>query len=397
LQKFLQLRGSGDAEQRLEFWLSSYLDAELEILRDGFGLSATLSELLTALVSFTETSKALPFVAERFLRAYLPLWNGSSDSGAILDLLAFLPPQPFQKLHQDILSTLESSVFCGAEAPFDVLFSFYGSLTMRWMGTYSTANDQTPRGFLKSNAIFSLIEHVAVLAESALAAGKPAHAAILSFYERTTDLVTEQINVKKQIIPAILPPRTLAYSLAITTSLSDYSRLCALLVTYKRCFEKQEAGVTRVYQSNATDLLNGYLMDVCNLVWRSRALNTTDPNATGLMCPELVTAGLQSYLSKVERDYSVHTMFDFSHGHLLAAMTKTAFIELEEKAQGMTSEELPSHAGPVTQRSLVLLEKEGGITLTWKQYRLEMLNWLDRYGFDGLRRLMFATMKDLMK
>lgn len=397
LQKYLQLGGSEDAERRLEFWLSRYLEEELENIREGFGLSATLSELLSGLLSYTESSKALPPVAEQFFQVYLPLWNGSSDLGAILDLMSFFPPQPFPELYNNMLSTLERSVLSGAEAPFEALFGFYGTLAQRWMSTSTTNTGQTPRSFLKSNAIFYLIEHVAILAESALAAGQSAHPAILSFYERLADLVAERISAKKQILPPILPPRSLTYSLATSTSLSDFSRFCALLVTYKRCFEKQEAGVTQVYQTNATDLLNGYLMDICNVIWRSRALNATDPNAAGLMCPEQVTSGLQFYLSKVERDYSVHTMFDFSHGATTAALAQSAFTALEEEAQKSGNDELLLHAGPVTQRSMMVLEKEGGISLSWKQYRVEMLDWLEDHGFDGMRKLMFATMKDLMK
>ena len=390
LQKFLYLSGSGDARQRLDFWLQRYLAEELDNIREGFGLSATLSELLTGLVGYTEASKTLPPVVEQFLRTYLPLWNGSLDLGAILDLVAFVSPQPFEALHQGMLQTLERSILGGAEAPFDALFGFYASLLQRWMNTSSTGD----RRMIES--ISEMTRHVAILAELALAAGQPTHAAILGFYERMTDLVTEQISLGRQSMPPILPPRSLTYSLATTSSLADFSRLCALLVTYKRCFEKQDPRMSRG-QGDATVLLNGYLMDICNLIWRSRALNTTDPNAHGLMCVDQVTSGLQTYLSKVERDYSVHTLFDFSHGVLSAAMAQDAYMTLEGEAQKATADDLPLHAGPVTQRSLTVLEKEGGLKLSWKQYRVGLLDYFESQGFDGMKKLMFATMKDLMR
>jgi centromere protein I len=394
LQKYLQLGGSGDSERRLEFWLSRYLQDELENLREGFGLSATLSELLSAVVSFSESTKALPKAVEHFLRNYLPLWNGVSDAGAMLDLLAFLPQQPFQKLHRSVLSTLETSIFGGAETPCDILFDFYGRLAQRWMNTVQNDDNATHRA---TQAIFDLIEHVSCLAESALASPHSSHSAIIGFYERLTDLAVEQITTKKQLILPILPPRGLTYTIATTSSLGNFSRLCALLVTYKRCFEKQEAGVLRSHQANATDLLNGYLMDVCNMIWRSRALNTTDANAAGLTCPDKVTNGLQSYLTKVDRDYSVHTLFDFSHNALSATIAQDGFASIEEETQKRGSEEFSLHAGPVTQRSLAVLEKDGGVSLSWKQYRVEMLVWLESHGFDGMKRLLFATIKDLMK
>lgn len=57
LQKFLLLDTSVESSKRLEFWLLRYFEEELETFREGFGLSSSLSELLAALVSYTESSK----------------------------------------------------------------------------------------------------------------------------------------------------------------------------------------------------------------------------------------------------------------------------------------------------------------------------------------------------
>jgi centromere protein I len=57
LQKFLMLNTSADLSSRLEFWLLRSFEDELEVLREGFGLSPTLSELLAAIISYTESSK----------------------------------------------------------------------------------------------------------------------------------------------------------------------------------------------------------------------------------------------------------------------------------------------------------------------------------------------------
>jgi centromere protein I len=57
LQKYLMLNTSADLSARLDFWLQRSFEDELETLREGFGLSPTLSELLAAIVSYTESSK----------------------------------------------------------------------------------------------------------------------------------------------------------------------------------------------------------------------------------------------------------------------------------------------------------------------------------------------------
>jgi len=87
------LRTSPELEQRLNFWLETYFEEEIDLIQEGFGLSPSLSEILRGLVSFTETTRSLHPAAERFLRTYLPLWDGNSNLGMITDLLTYLRPQ----------------------------------------------------------------------------------------------------------------------------------------------------------------------------------------------------------------------------------------------------------------------------------------------------------------
>lgn len=54
------------------------------------------------------------------------------------------------------------------------------------------------------------------------------------------------------------------------------------------------------------------------------------------------------------------------------------------------------HAGPVTQRSLVQLGKDGGLKLTWPSYRLGVLRYLEGKGVMGIGELMYNTLKHLM-
>jgi hypothetical protein len=77
LQKFLLLNTSADLSSRLDFWLLRSFEEELETLREGFGLSTTLSELLAAVVNYTESSKV-------FLRSISVNWSVSANSRARL-------------------------------------------------------------------------------------------------------------------------------------------------------------------------------------------------------------------------------------------------------------------------------------------------------------------------
>jgi centromere protein I len=53
LQKYLILNTSDDSARRLEYWLQHYFEEEIDILQEGFGLSPSLSELLSGLVNYT--------------------------------------------------------------------------------------------------------------------------------------------------------------------------------------------------------------------------------------------------------------------------------------------------------------------------------------------------------
>lgn len=100
LQKYLMLGFSADLERRLEFWLLRNFEEEMETLREGFGMSMTLSDTLSAIVSYTESSKVGgllllgAFCSNDFviLRLYFPSYSNSLRliyrCGTVLQILA---------------------------------------------------------------------------------------------------------------------------------------------------------------------------------------------------------------------------------------------------------------------------------------------------------------------
>ncbi|QDS76726.1 hypothetical protein FKW77_001125 [Venturia effusa] len=384
LQKYLILGSTADSEKRLEFWLSQYFEHELETLREGFGLSATLSDTLSAIISYTESSKALLPIVERFLTAYIPVWNGSSYLGPILDLITYLPIQPFAELQRIVLAPLEQSILHGAHAPFDTLFGFYANLAQRWSLTLTNSLSH-------KQAFDDLCQHVAVLAQSACSSTDSCNTSVLNFYETIALATSSNVASDSNHIPIILPPPSVIYNVAMTPSLTILSRVSSLLATYKSVLETRIKSTTSLH-ADSTRVLNGYLMDICNLLWRSRALTTSDTNSFGCLCPATVTAELTSYTSRTNGDYALNKSFDFSHNSLIASLSRTAFDELEAR-EGKEMR----HIGPVTQQSLVMLGNAGGVKVSWKEYRVMMLMWLEERGVDGIKKLMFVTMKDLMK
>jgi centromere protein I len=292
-------------------------------------------------------------------------------------------------LHRVIMAPLEQSILHGAHAPFDTLFELYANIAQRWIGNL----ENNP---IQKQAYDDLAQHVSILAQSALINSQASAAAILSFYERTADATSHSIIAGRYYLPLCLLPPSLLYLLTMTPSLNILARVCALLTTYKVALEMQ-IKLTTSFHADSTRTLNGYLMDICNLLWRSRALTTSDANSFGCLCPDDVGSELLRYVSHINRDYALPKFFDFSHNPLLSSLSWRSFAALEAAAEGEDGATLLNHAGPVTQQSLVVLGNEGGMSITWKQYRVQMLHWLEERGVDGFRKLMFATMKDLMK
>ncbi len=141
--------------------------------------------------------------------------------------------------------------------------------------------------------------------------------------------------------------------------------------------------------------LNGYLMDICNLLFRSRAFNTTDPNAMGCLLPSSTLPVLESYLSALSPTYDLSTPFSLSYNPILAALSLAAFRDLEEASQ--PAEGIRHAGGPVNEKSLTALAEDGGLSLGWKDYRLRVMEWLAERGVEGVGELMGCTMKGLMR
>lgn len=82
---------------------------------------------------------------------------------------------------------------------------------------------------------------------------------------------------------------------------------------------------------------------------------------------------------------------------MLSALSIACFRDLEDAAEEREEGSLRvRHAGPVSQRSLAVLEADGGVLVNWAVYREEVLRWLDERGVGGVMELMFCTMKLLM-
>lgn len=296
--------------------------------------------------------------------------------------------------HQEFLRFAEASIGRNNPASLEVLSIFYQELLgNRFLSSFAARQP--------NNEVFiqELQSHIVVLHMSALVSlseGNWTTSSITRFYEVLSRLSSKAVTLPGGIAAVALPPPLVVYLLGFSFQLDGLSRLCSILASYKAAFETGVKASVR-WPAEFTARFNGYLMDVCNLLWRSRALTKADSNSMGALCPEPVFAALRNHLTSIDREYNVGSMFGFSHSPLLCNLSVKALEVLEDEAAKKHGGSLIRHQGPVSQRTLAALGEQGGASIQWKEYRTEMLVWLVRHGISGVRELMFVTMKDLMK
>jgi centromere protein I len=355
-------------------------------------------------------------VVQDFLREYLAVWDGESNLDALLRLMEFLPVQPFEGaccsfpllslhlltslgFHQNYLGPLEAAVSSQDGNAFEKLIIFCKNTLRRWRVEIAI-QEQKRHGSSESlrEAFKALAEYADFLILTAICGTSipsTLTSTVISFYETVAFATHDSTSPAIKPFPVIYPPVHIAYHLLFSSSLSDVSRLCSVLAHCKKAFENPKADITSQYTPTYTGKFNGQLMDICNLLWRNRALNSSDSNAAGCLCPESTAAAFQAYLVQVDREYSLPSAFGVSHNWLLSALSIALFRALEDEAEAAGSALSEKQAGPVTQRSLALLDKEGGLAISWKQYRVDVLRWLDERGLGGVKALMYSTMVNL--
>lgn len=235
--------------------------------------------------------------------------------------------------------------------------------------------------------------------------GSLSSSTILSYYECNAALLSRP--ELQTVVRISTPPSDLVYSLSFDDSLSTLSRLCAVLAIYKRAFEIAQSKPPSPSSASSKDVkdttytkdyvnhFNGFLMDLCNLIWRARAFNTQDTNALGCLMPSALVQTLTSYIADLDIGVTLPSLFSLSYSPIMCSLSIGLIRDLE--AKDATDGVLETrHAGPVTQRSIVALGREGGIQLTWPQYRLGVLKYLEDKGVNGVSELMYNTMKQLL-
>ncbi|RYP60396.1 hypothetical protein DL769_008132 [Monosporascus sp. CRB-8-3] len=317
--------------------------------------------------------------------------SGDSDANPIDILATFRDYVSSTKL----LQPLEARVLDDMAASLADILQFYTALLRRWTVTLASVDQLSVRA---ASATASLITHVNGLCLTLLQTSSSisTHSMVLDFYEQGASLMSGPYSSFRTRV--VIPPSPLAYLLYFSPSPTTVSRLCGLLAKYKQGLQKAMSTSRSDYTPEYVNEFNGFLMDICNCLWRSRAFNTKDNNSHGCLIPKHIAEDLSLYIKGLDTGASLASLFSLSHSPVLGLLSISYFRGLEDAELEKGTDELGTrHAGPVTRATLASLAEDGGLRLTWDEYRLGVLTYLDQNGMGGVGQLMYNTMTTLMK
>lgn len=356
-----------------------------------------------------------------FLKTYLSSWKGRDHREQIFALLEYLPMDEYDSIRAEFLTRLEAAVIHNMSPSQSDLLDFYSALIRQW-GVYLRAQ---PFTLEESKPLARIISRAELLALSILecppalpqphssgtGSSKPTTLSVLELYCVLGELFSHA--AQNGSIRITIPLAPTVYSLVLTPISSVISIFSSVLANYKSSFEasltskalQTPSSTDSLYPTQLVGQFNGYIMDICNLVWRNRGFNPEDPNALGCLMPAPTTNALAKYIREVNEFskehkpetafvYNVGSASSLGHHVALCNMSAACFADIEEKS---VSEDQPRLNRPVTQKALSALEKDGGIKISWQEYRIKMLDWLDATGSVGIGNLMRSTMKALRK
>lgn len=299
-------------------------------------------------------------------------------------------------------ATLHTAVLDGSIESQLGLLELYTNLLRRWNVVLLANETDIPKH--APECVARLVSHANQLCLTVLQTSPTEHTAlrVLDFYERAAHVYSNGTLLRS--LKITIPPVPLVYTLQFTTSLAAASRLCAVLAAYKQAFATYMDNAAKAlgprYDKAQVNTFNGFLMDICNCLWRAKAFTTRDPHSLGCAVSAAPAAALAAYVAGLSAgsgaaDMTLGSLFTMSYSPLLCLQAESHVRRLEEREY----EEVvlrARHAGPVTARSLAQLARRGGLELAWQDYRLGVLTHLEEEGFGGIPELMYSTMRNLL-
>lgn len=298
------------------------------------------------------------------------------------------------------LTTAMQSSLDGSTSAQVSLLDWYTKLVRQWASLLISSDTVHEH---VADSLARLIEHANQLCLTLLQTSptESTFNMVLDFYDRVTFIYTQPRLLRTLRIT--LPPVLLVYTLQFSQSLATVARLCTVLAVYKQacavCMSNATKGLGPAYDKEMVGTFNGFLMDICNCLWRGKAFVKSDAHARGCLISDEVITSIRKYVSTLRDtgsgDMDLGVLFTMSYSPLLCFQGMEHMRQVEEQEDEEFELEA-RHAGPVTQQSLGQLARKGGVEIVWQDYRLGVLKRLGEKEWSGIPDMLYSTMRNLL-
>lgn len=306
----------------------------------------------------------------------------------------YVPVGPFKDTYVDFLQPVEQALAGGGPPAYEAILKCYTGLLQQW--GLSAKSQNATHNLVDQTVFEALANHVSTLSLSLLLTipigqCQPLISTIISYLEVLSPMS------ELYTYPIMLPPTHLIYLLALHTSVTTLSRTCGIIASYKIAIEAGPRPIKDHYPKNVPSNLNAFLKDLYDMLWKTRKTETIDERAVAMRCDPALRITLDQHLRGIDSEYSILDALKMSYHPSIASMSAHAWRAMEDaeiERQGYDRSSIRYHSGPVSQKSLEVLGKNGGVSVEYDHphgYRMFVLEWMADRGLTGMSDLMVNT------
>eukprot|EP00118_Oscarella_pearsei_P011999 m.85018 g.85018 ORF g.85018 m.85018 type:complete len:687 (+) comp36424_c0_seq1:4-2064(+) len=257
---------------RLTLWLDHALGIFFLAKPNQFDPQA--EDVLKSIAGLTQfLQEPLAAVQSVFLPAFLHVWDGQTYVDEIFSLLAYLKPEPVDKFRSGFLDPLEKLFISG-----DIFFKaklvrtwrnfLENAVTIEWEDNKDVKGDNL---FEMLNSFIGFVDLLCVTGLQTENDHPCLQMATLDFFRKVSLLYSSHGTVL-----VALPSPALCCRLLFSNCAASASGLCSILAGYRpslsRLLSTVDPNSSIVPYLNAeADLLNSYIVDMCNALWKNSA------------------------------------------------------------------------------------------------------------------------------
>lgn len=368
--RLLIYKGDDKSWDRLNSWLCSVL---FELI-DKPSEADSLLYLLKRVDRFVSYTKIFPIAVEEFFLHFLPKWDGDEKTrSTVFSLISHMPLTSAQLLTDRILEPL-ARIMMVQDLDYKArLVEALGRLLKNWDISYgqSILAHEPVEGLDSAeveNTFQIVLEFINEFGLDMLEESYDNILVQLSLLDFSRSLCFLSIM---KIMPLMLSDRIFS-RLAFTASPVILSQLSQVLADYRPVWMRSPKNYDD-YRTNYLQLVNSF----ANLIWNDQAFYGKSPFG-------LRISYLQALSEISERnEQKLASVFGLSSNSVVVLSTLRFVKQLEQHDYKVEN----YHRGPVSPESLERIKKQGGISISYEDFKSGLLRFMDEEGYRGFKAL----------